>query len=162
MIREPLDQSRRRLGVKDVGNVRELFRLLLDRAHDPRISVPEAGNRESAENIEIAVAVGVVQIRAMPARERQRQASVNIDHVPMREFYDLGVVHRCLPPCAARAVSLNADTLARRCTTSVPIPERVKISSSTACLLRPSIIWVFATPLFSASMQHSTFGIIPS
>src|ERR1700756_3961241 len=128
MIRQPLDQSRSRLGVKHVGNVRELFRLLLDRAHDAGISMTEAGDREAAKKIEIAVAVGVIKIRAVAARERQRQASINIDHVSMREFYDLGIVHR-LPPCAARAVSLNVDTLARRCTTSVPIPERVKISS---------------------------------
>src|SRR6202035_3237558 len=98
----------------------------------------------------------------VPTRERQRQASVNIDHVSMREFYYLGVVHRALPPCALREVSLKLETLARCWTTSVPIPERVKISSSTACLLRPSIIWVFATPLLSASIQHSTFGIMPS
>ena len=69
--------------------------------------MPEAGYREPAEKIEIAVAVGVIQVRAMPARERQRQASVHIDHVLMREFYDLGVVHRILPPCALRAVSLK-------------------------------------------------------
>src|ERR1700689_5529064 len=100
MIREPLDQARRRLGVKNVGNVRELFRLLLDRAHYAGISMAEAGDREPAEEIQVAVAVGVVQVRAMPARERQRQASVNIDHVPMREFYYLGVVHRALPDCA--------------------------------------------------------------
>src|ERR1700722_2121018 len=162
MIREPLDQSGGRLGVKHVGNVRELFRLFLDRAHDARISMAKTSYRKPAEKIEIAIAVGVIEIRAMPARKGQRQASVHIDHVLMREFYDLGVVHRILPPCALRAVSLSADTLARRCTTSVPIPERVKISSSTACLFLPSIMWVFATPLFSASMQHSTFGIIPS
>ena len=114
VIREPLDQSRRRLGVKDVGDVRELFRLLLDRAHDARISVTEAGHGQPAEKIQVAVAVGVVQIGAMPARERQRQTAVNIDHVPMREFDYFGVVHRALPPSALRAVSLKADTLARR------------------------------------------------
>ena len=64
----------------------------------------EAGDREPAEKIEIAVAVGVVQVRAVPARERDRQASVHIDHVPMREFDYLGVVHRALP-AALRAVS---------------------------------------------------------
>src|ERR1700730_7362264 len=163
MIRQPLNQSRGRLGVKNVGNVRELFRLLLDRAHDAGISMTEAGDREPAEKIEIAVTVSIIKIRAMPARERERKASVNIDHVSMCEFDYLGVVHRVLPPlCDRRAVSLKADTFARCWTPSVPIPERVKISSRTACLLRPSIIWVFATPLLSASIQHSTFGIIPS
>jgi hypothetical protein len=163
MIRQSLDQSRRRLGMKNVGNVRELFRLLLDRAHDARISMTEAGDGEPAEEIEIAVAVGIVKIRAVAAGEREREASVDIDLVAMGEFYYLGVVHRDLPPlCALRALSLKAETLARCWTTSVPMPERVKISSRTACLLRPSIIWVFATPLLSASIQHSTFGIIPS
>src|SRR6267154_1279357 len=104
MIRQPLDQSRRRLGMEDVGNVSELFRLLLDRAHDARISMTKAGDRQPAEKIEIAVAVGVVEICAIPAREREWQTSVNIDHVPMRQFYYLGVVHCSLPPCAARAV----------------------------------------------------------
>src|SRR5580704_11035159 len=98
MIRQPLNQSRGRLGMEDVGDVRELFRLLLDRAHDTGISMTEAGDREPAEKIEIAVAVGVIKIRAVPARERERKASVNIDHVSMREFYYLGVVHRALPP----------------------------------------------------------------
>src|ERR1700730_12513488 len=163
MIRQPLNQSRGRLGVKNVGNVRELFRLLFDRAHDARISMTEAGDREPAEKIEIAVAVGVIKIRAMPARERERQASVNINHMSMREFYYLGVVHRALPPlCALRAVSLKADTLARCWTTSVPIPEREKISSTIACLLRRSFICVFAASLFSASMHHPPVGIIPS
>src|SRR6202041_1272954 len=63
MIRQLLDQSRCRLGVEDVGNVRELLSLLLDRAHDAGIPVTEAGDREPAEKIEIAVAVGVVQVR---------------------------------------------------------------------------------------------------
>src|SRR5208282_320 len=97
MIREPLDQSRGRLGVKEIRNVRELFGLLLDRAHDAGIAMAEAGDGEATEKIEVAVAVGVVEIRAVAARERERQASVHIDHVAMREFYDLGVVHRALP-----------------------------------------------------------------
>src|ERR1700692_4431684 len=114
MIRQPLDQSRGGFGVKDVGDVRELFRLLLDRAHDAGIPMTEAGDSQPAEKIEIAVAVGVIKVRAMTARERERKASVNIDHMPMREFYYLCVVHRALPPpCARRAVSLKADTLAR-------------------------------------------------
>ena len=114
MIREPLGQSRHRLGVEDVGDVRELFGLLLDRAHDARISMAEAGHGEPAEKIQVAVAVGVIEIGACAAHERERQASVDIDHVLMGEFDDFGVVHRALPPSALRAVSLKAETLARR------------------------------------------------
>jgi len=95
--------------------VRQLFRLLLDRAHDARIAVTEAGDGEPAEKIEIAVAVSVIKIRAVTARERQWQTAVHIDHVAMREFYYLGVVHRALPPASAlRVLSFNAETLARR------------------------------------------------
>src|SRR5258708_39269040 len=93
-IREALGQPRGRLGVKDVGHVGELFGLLFDRAHDARIPVAETRDREPAEKIEVAIAVRIVKIRAVAAHERERQTPVNVDQVPMRDFYYFRIVHR--------------------------------------------------------------------
>jgi hypothetical protein len=97
-IRETLGQPRRRFGVEDVGNVSELFGLLFDRAHDAGISMTETRDRESAKEIEIAIPVRVIQIRAVPAHERERQASIDVNQVSMREFYYFSIVHRSLMP----------------------------------------------------------------
>jgi hypothetical protein len=78
--------------------VSELFGLLFDRAHDAWISMTEARDRESAKEIEIAIPVGVVQISAVAAHERERQASIDVNQVSMREFYYFSVVHRSLMP----------------------------------------------------------------
>jgi hypothetical protein len=48
----------------------------------------EARDREPAEKVEIAVPVGIVEIRSVPARERDRKASVDVNQMPMRGFDD--------------------------------------------------------------------------
>ena len=53
----------------------------------------EAGDREPAEKIQVTVAVSVIEIRAFAAGERERQASVDIDHVGVGEFDYFGAVH---------------------------------------------------------------------
>ena len=44
------------------------------------------------------------------------------------------------------AASMPASSRLAFCTTSVPTPSPVKISSRTACWRRPSMMWVFPTP----------------
>ncbi len=54
----------------------------------------QAGDRESAEEIEVAVAVGVVEISALAAVERDRKASVDIDQVLVGQLEDFRIIHR--------------------------------------------------------------------
>ena len=90
---KPLGQSRHRLGVEHVRDVSELLGLFLDRAHDAGMTMPEARHGKSAEEIQVAISIRVVQVRAVAANECERQASVDIDEIAMREFDDFRVVH---------------------------------------------------------------------
>src|SRR6185437_4680212 len=94
MPAQPRGQPRHRFGVKDVGDVSELFGLLLDRAHDARMAVAERRHGEAAEKIQIAVAIGVIEISAGAAHEGERHAAVSVDEILMGEVDDFSVVHR--------------------------------------------------------------------
>src|SRR5208282_6733777 len=148
---QPLTEPRHRLAVKHIRYVSKFGRLLLDRAYDPRMRVAQRGDGEAAEEIQVTVAVGIVEVGALAAHECQRLTSVDVDLVAMRELDDLCVVHVSLirrlaaagmpskrehAPyrCAGtrHAARFRSVTLAPESTTSVPTPERVKISSNTA------------------------------
>ena len=88
-------QPRHRLGVEDVGDVRKLLGLFLDRAHDAGMAVPQRSHGEAAEKIQIAIAVGVIEIGAGAAHEGERHAAVGVDEILMGEVDDLSVIHRC-------------------------------------------------------------------
>ena len=50
-----------------IGDVHQLGSLFLDRLEDVVISVPEGVDRQAADKVEIAIAVGVEQIDPVPA-----------------------------------------------------------------------------------------------
>src|SRR5215469_7316345 len=193
-IREALRQPRSRFGVKHVGYVNQLFGLRLDRVYNRGMAMAQTGDRESAEEIKVTVAVPIDKIGAATFHESQRQTSVDVNQVLVSQVDDFCVGHVLshmapqttalglgappaiesrmlwcgprragyLPPRPLRAGRFSSRTLPGPCTTSVPIPERVKVSSKREWSTRPSMICVLATPSLSASIQHSAFGIIPS
>src|SRR5262245_57094051 len=126
----------------EVGNVQQLLRLLLDRLDNRWMAVPQTVNRDAAEKIEVFLAVGIPDFAAAAFDQGDGRAGVSFGDVLFGERGDVPVLHHFR-------------------TTSVPTPSLVKISKSTACFTRPSMMWVFSTPPLSALMQHSTFGIIP-
>src|SRR5262249_18423247 len=161
---QPLGQARIRFGMKHVRDMHQAFSLIPDRAYYFWMRMTEICDSKTAEKIEIGVAVSVLEVRSFAANPRDRKTSVDIDNVAVGEVDYLSVVHVRVWRILDVADSLRgrSETRAPRFTTSVPIPERVKTSSNTAWRTRPSMIWVLATPFCSASMQHSTLGIIPS
>ena len=58
----------------------------------------EARHRQPAKEIQVAVAVRVIEIGAMAAHERERQASISVDQALMGQFDNLGVIHRAFYP----------------------------------------------------------------
>src|SRR5260370_8963413 len=82
--------------MKHVRDVSHLFRLVFDCAPHPRMPVAKTGDGQPAEKVQIAVAVGVVQIGAMAAYERKRRAAIGVGETGVRKFDDFAIVHR--PP----------------------------------------------------------------
>src|SRR5690349_10187343 len=127
--------------VIEVRNVKKFARLLLNRAHDGGMAMSQRIHCDAREEIEILFPVRVPDSRPLAAHESNRISRIGSGDVLIGQPRNVAIRHRF--------------------TTSVPIPSLVKISRSTACFTRPSRMWVFPTPPLSASMQHSTFGIIP-
>ena len=90
------------------------------------------------EEVEVAPAVGIPQVGALAADEHRHPVAEAADEVA---------------PC----VILPAHPS----TTSVPIPLLVKISTSTECGTRPSMIAAVSTPPSTASRHACIFGIMP-
>src|SRR5437899_843793 len=89
--------------------MRELFGLLFDGADDSWIAVTEAGDGQSAEKVQIAIAIRIVEMGALTAHERQRHAAIIVDQIGVREFDDFRVIHDTrtfFPPAAAFSTNL--------------------------------------------------------
>ena len=56
-------------------------RLVGDRVGDRRVRVPERGDREPAEEVEVLLALAVPQLHALAAHERDRQTAVGLHDV---------------------------------------------------------------------------------
>src|ERR1700688_3565599 len=97
-------QPRHRLGMKNVGDVSQLLGLLLDRAHHARVTVAERSYGEATEKIQVAGAVGVIQIGAGAADEGELHATVSVDEILMGDVDDFSVIHRCSSLDPLRAV----------------------------------------------------------
>src|SRR6185295_1899431 len=141
--------------VVEVRGVEQGRRLGADRLHHGGMAVPEVVDRETGEEVEVALAVGVPQLAAPPAHERDRLARIDAELVGRASRDDFGGGH-------ARARRRRVVFGAAPRTTSVPTPRLVSTSSKSACRTRPSITWACRTPPASAAMQHSIFGIIPA
>ena len=78
---EPLRQPRRRLRQVEVRGVQQPLRLLPDRLHDPRVAVARVADRDAGQEVEVGLALGVVESRSLAAHERHRLARVGVHHV---------------------------------------------------------------------------------
>src|SRR5215472_5822707 len=79
-------QTRHRLRMEDVRSVRQLLRLLLDCPNNSWIAMAETGDRQAAEEIQVAIAITVVKIGAMAAHKGQWHAPVIVEQIGVREF----------------------------------------------------------------------------
>src|SRR5204863_2710929 len=119
----------------------ELADLLGDRVDDGRMRVPERVHRDPADQVEVALAVGVPDVGALASSQRDRRGAV--------------VVHqRRLPACLTiyigrdHSLSLSGSTMVR-------MPRLVKISSSTESASRTAITCAPSTPPCTASSHPS-------
>src|SRR5713101_1007705 len=76
---DPRRQTRHRLGVEHIGRMRQLLGLLLNCTDYAGMAMAETGHRQATEEIQVTVAVCVVQIGAMATNERQWHAAVVVD-----------------------------------------------------------------------------------
>ena len=85
-----LAEFRRQLGLRggqvQVGRVDQRRRLLLDGPDEARVAVAEAVDGDAGQEVQILLALGVVQPRALSAHKRHGQAGVGV--------HDVGVVQR--------------------------------------------------------------------
>ena len=54
----------------------------------------ETGHRETAKEVEVAIAVGVEEVSAMTAYEGDRRTTIGICKVGVGKSHDFGIVHR--------------------------------------------------------------------
>src|SRR4026208_341969 len=104
----------------EIGHAQQLRPLLFDRLDDRRITVTQTIDRDAGEEIEILFTVSVPNFCAPPFDQRDRRACIGLGNELVGQRRDILVPHLR--------------------TTSVPTPSLVKISNSTACLTRPSMI----------------------
>src|SRR6266436_2004290 len=96
-VAKQLGQARRQprvgFGMKDVRDVRQFLGLLLDGPDDARMRMAEARHRQPAEEIEVTVAVGVVEICAFAPHKCEWKTSIGIGQAFVRESNDFRVIH---------------------------------------------------------------------
>ncbi len=68
----------------------EAARLLSHRLHHGRVAVAQLDHRDSGEKIEVLVALGIPQARALPAHELDRVAQVGAHHRARLQLLKLG------------------------------------------------------------------------
>ena len=81
---EPRGQRLLARDAEDVGDVPELLALVLQRLHQLRMRVAEAGGGDAGQAVEVGLALGRVEPRASAAFERQRGAVVDAHDVVVR------------------------------------------------------------------------------
>src|SRR5262249_31543502 len=139
--RERVGEADLLLDEVEVRRVDEPTRLHGDGGGELGVGVAEAAHGDPRRHVEVALAADVPQLHALAARQHDRLLLVVLDEV-MRG--DVEEVFVC-----------------RHDVSSVPTPRSVKISSRSACSMRPSMMWILRTPAASAARADSTFGIIP-
>ena len=104
--------TRLRLAVVQVGDVQDLVAPASSMARvTRRMAVAEVGDHGAGEEVEVLLAVGVPDARALAAHERQRRARVGREQVAVGEGDDLGAGHRAALRRPRRRL---AHALARR------------------------------------------------
>src|SRR5262249_32366598 len=130
-LREPLGDEHPRLGVEEVRGVDELAGLVADCLDHIRVAVAGVADGDPGEEVEVGVALRVIQGRALAAHELDRSAPVRLHHVARFQLSNL------LRGRRARA---------HHALTFVPIPASVKSSSRSEWGSRPSTMWAKPTP----------------
>ena len=147
-----------RLGAEQVGHVEQRLGLLVQRLGDRGVAVPEAGDGEAREEVEVPAAVAVPHPGPLAAHELQRRRPVG--------RHERAAVERRCPHGLGRGSACDrsaseASGLRGRNVIIVPTPASLNSSSSSTCGSRPSSRWADPTPLVTAWRQAAIFGIIP-
>src|ERR1700678_3176213 len=107
--------------------------------------MPQHVDGDTAEQIEVGLAVHIGDHGAIAAGQSQRRDTV--------------VVHHHRGPPLLDGVGLCSSG-AHALTTFVPEPWSVSSSTNTQCSTRPSMTCALGTPAVTARRQASTFGIM--
>ena len=151
-----LGQPDLRLGGEEVRDVAERLELRRHRRDQGRVPVAERVDRDAAEEVDVLLAVGVPDVGALAADQRQLGRPEGV-HQAARTAAYRSWSHDA-SSCAARALRVLVSTSG---STWVPTPSLVNSSSSTACGSRPSTTVARETPALTASRQAFIFGTIP-
>ena len=121
----------------------EVGRLFLYRLHPLGVRVTDGVDRDTRHEIEVLLALGVVQIRSFSVFECQRDAPVVLEEVFRALLFDFFVVHD------------HHFVIIVPWSTDLITSETIERGSF------PFTIRTFATPAFNALRHASTFGTIP-
>src|ERR1700733_2777299 len=141
-LRKPLRQPHCGLCVKQVGDVHQRSDLLAHCRHHPRGTMTKICHTNSPQEVEVLLAVLVVEPRSLSPHELHREARVGADHATALYLLQLSDGH------------VPATIL-------VPMPASVNSSSSSEWGMRPSMMWADETPPSIASTQAASFGRMP-
>src|SRR6185437_11431159 len=143
---QPFGQSDLGLVQEQVGGVRDRVHLAGHGLGERRMGVPERADRDAGNEVGVLIAVGVPDLTALAPHQCDRWYAV------------VGHERGLEPPLK---LCRTSHELSPSGTTMVPMPESVKISSSTACGSRPSRTCACGTPPRTARRHASILGIMP-
>src|SRR3954466_4280805 len=102
--------------------------------HDGGVGVAEGVDGDTADEVEVFLAVRVPHRGALAVGERDARRAVVVHHRALPALRQLRVAHWSSPSSSASG------------TTIVPMPSSVKISSRIECCTRPSMTRALVTP----------------
>src|SRR5690242_14417404 len=83
--------------MKHVGRVGQLLRLLFNCSDYAWMAMAETSHRQATEEIQVPVAVGIVEVRTIATHECQWHAAVVVEKIGMGKFDNFGVIHESKP-----------------------------------------------------------------
>src|SRR6266487_1851474 len=143
---QPFGQDDLGLVQEQVGGVRDRAHLAGHRLGDRGVGVAQRADRDAGDEVGVGVAVGVPDLAALTAHQRDRRDAV-VGH-------ERGLEPRLKLLCTSHELAPSGTTM-------VPMPESVKISRSTACGSLPSSTCAWGTPPRTARRHASILGIMP-
>src|SRR5699024_6086008 len=170
---EPFGQADLDRGGEEIGDVPQGAQLRRDGPGQGGVGMPEAVHRDAAEQVEVALSVGVPYVHAFATHEDalrraegvHQRMGVALGPLPLAEavvqagdHFAHGVLLPDVPAGAGCGSVLPPSGVG---STMVPTPSVVKISNSNECGRRPSITWACHTPPVTARKQASIFGTMP-
>jgi hypothetical protein len=88
-----LGEARLLLHVVEVRDVHHLRDLVLDRLHPSGVGVSQGVHGDARDEVEVLVALGVVQVASLPVGERQLYAAVVLEQVFRAQLFDFLEFH---------------------------------------------------------------------